>query len=289
MDMKQKVIFITGTNSGFGWLHVHTLSNAGHIVYASIRDIKGRNASKAAELERLSNVTVVEAELNDAASVKAAVDIVIAAEGRIDVLINNAGNFTSGIAETFKDEDVDFLFNVHFKGTWRTIKQVLPHMRKQGEGLIINTSSVLGRFSSPFMTFYNSAKFAVEGLSEGLRYELRPLGIDVVLIQPGAFPTEIFSKAGQGSDSSVINGYGELAKVPEQIGEGIGQLFANVKPNAQDVADAVLRLIELPNGQRPLRTVVDAVTGKFVEDANDRVREGHRDFVSAFGLQGLLD
>ena len=287
--MKQKVIFITGTNSGFGWLHVHTLSKAGHKIYASVRDTKGRNVAKAAELERLPNVTVVEAELTEADSVKAAVDRVIAAEGRIDVLVNNAGNFTSGIAETFTDKDVDFLFDVHFKGTWRTIKQVLPHMRSQGEGLIINTSSVLGRFSSPFMTFYNSAKFAVEGLSEGLRYELRPLGIDVALIQPGAFPTEIFGKAGQGSDSSVIDGYGELAKVPEQIGAGIGQLFETAKPNAQDVADAVLRLIELPKGQRPLRTVVDGITGKFVVEANDRVRQGHREFISAFGLEALLD
>jgi NAD(P)-dependent dehydrogenase (short-subunit alcohol dehydrogenase family) len=287
--MKQKVILITGTNSGFGWLHVHTLSKAGHKVYATVRDLKGRNAAKAEELQSLPNVTVVEAELTDAASVKAAVDVVIAAEGRIDVLVNNAGNFTSGIAETFTDKDVDFLFDVHFKGTWRTIKQVLPHMRRQGEGLIINTSSVLGRFSSPFMTFYNSAKFAVEGLSEGLRYELRPLGVDVVLIQPGAFPTDIFGKAGQGSDSSVIDGYGELAKVPEQIGAGIGHLFETAKPNAQDVADAVLRLIELPKGQRPLRTVVDGITGKFVVEANDHVREGHRGFVSAFGLQALLD
>ncbi|HVF96928.1 MAG TPA: SDR family oxidoreductase [Flavisolibacter sp.] len=287
--MSKKVIFITGTNSGFGWLHVHTLSKAGHKIFASVRDIKGRNAAKAEELKRLPNVTVVEAELTDTASVKAAVDVAIAAEGRIDVLINNAGNFYGGIAEAFTDEDVDALFDVHFKGTWRTIKQVLPFMRKQGEGLIINTSSVLGRFSSPFMTFYNSAKFAVEGMSEGLRYELRSLGIDVVLLQPGAFPTEILGKAGKGSDSSVINGYGELAKMPEQIGAGLGQLFETVKPDPQTVSDAVLRLIELPKGQRPLRTVVDGVTGKFVETANERVKEGHREFVSAFGLQALLD
>jgi NAD(P)-dependent dehydrogenase (short-subunit alcohol dehydrogenase family) len=287
--MTQKVILITGTNSGFGWLHVHTLSKAGHKVYATVRDVAGRNATKAADLKRLPNVSVLEADLTDSATVDAAVEAVIAAEARIDVLVNNAGNFTGGIAETFTDEDVDFLFDVHFKGTWRTIKQVLPHMRQQGEGLIINTSSVLGRFSSPFMSFYNAAKFAVEGLSEGLRYELRPLGIDVAIIQPGAFPTEIFGKAGQGSDSSVIAGYGELANIPEQIGVGMGQLFETAKPNAQDVADAVLRLIELPKGQRPLRTVVDGITGKFVVEANDRVREGHREFVSAFGLQALLD
>ncbi|HEU4470426.1 MAG TPA: SDR family NAD(P)-dependent oxidoreductase [Flavisolibacter sp.] len=287
--MKQKVILITGTNSGFGWLHTHTLSKAGHKVYATVRDVNGRNAGRAAALRNLPNVTVVEAELTSPSSVKAVVEEVVAKEGRIDVLINNAGNFLGGIAETFTDEDVDALFDVHFKATWRTIKQVLPHMRRQGDGLIINTSSVLGRFSSPFMTFYNSAKFAVEGLSEGLRYELRSLGIDVVLLQPGAFPTEILSKASQGSDTSVIAGYGELSKVPEQIGAGLGQLFETVKPDAQDVADAVLRLIELPQGKRPLRVVVDSVTGKFVENANEQVRQGHREFVSSFGLQALLD
>ena len=287
--MKKKVIIVTGTNSGFGWLYAHTLSNAGHTVYATMREVNGRNAPKAKELNRLPNVQVLEAEITSAASIKTAVEKVIANEGRIDVLINNAGNFSGGLAETFTDEDVDDLFNIHFKGSWRTIKQVLPYMRQQGEGLIINTSSVLGRFSSPFMTFYNSAKFAIEGLSEGLHYELRSLGIDVALLQPGAFPTEIFAKAGQGSDSSVITGYGELAKVPEQIGAGIGQLFETTKPNPQDVADAVLRLVELPKGQRPLRTVVDSLTGQFVETANEQVNEGYQKFVSAFGLKDLLN
>lgn len=286
--MERKVIFITGTNSGFGWLYTHTLSNAGHTVYATVREAAGRNAAKAEALRQLPNVNVVEADVTDGRSLKTAVDGVVAKEGRIDVLINNAGNFSAGIAETFTDEDVDGLFDVHFKGTWRTIKLVLPHMRRQGEGLIINTSSVLGRFSSPFMTFYNSAKFAVEGLSEGLHYELRQLGIDVTIIQPGAFPTDILGKAGQGSDRSVVNGYGDLAKLPEQIGAGLGQLFEHVKPNPQDVADAVLRLVELPKGERPLRTVVDNVTGGFVRTANDRVSEGYREFVTSFGLQELL-
>src|SRR6476659_5844250 len=106
-------------------------------------------------------------------------------------------------------------------------------MRRQQDGLIINTSSVLGRFSSPFMTFYNAAKFAVEGISEGLHYEVRPLGVDVAILQPGAFPTEIFSNAQKSSDDSVIEGYGELANIPEQIGAGITKFFEQHKPDPQ--------------------------------------------------------
>ena len=120
--MKKKIILVTGTNSGFGWLYTNTLSKAGYTVYATMREIEGRNAAKAQELSNLPNVHVLELDVTDPLSVKSAIEKVVAAEGRIDVLLNNAGNFSGGIAETFTDSDVDFLFNVHFKGTWRTIK-----------------------------------------------------------------------------------------------------------------------------------------------------------------------
>ncbi|MDI1255869.1 MAG: SDR family oxidoreductase [Flavobacterium sp.] len=287
--MSKKVILITGTNSGFGWLHAQTLSKAGHTVYAAMRNTNGKNKAKAEELSQLENVNVVELELSSAESVKSVVSAIISKENRIDVLVNNAGNFMGGIAETFTEGDIDKLFDVHFKATWRTIKAVLPQMREQGEGLIINTSSVLGRFSSPFMTFYNSAKFAVEGLSEGLHYEVRQLGIDVAIVQPGAFPTDIFGNSEYGSDTTINAGYGELAQIPEKIGAGIGEFFENAKPNPQNVADAVLNLVELPKGKRPLRTVVDALTGDFANEANANVAVQYKNFVSAFGLQDLLN
>lgn len=285
----KKVILITGTNSGFGWLHTHTLSNAGFTVYATMRDKAGKNKEKADELAKLKNVHVIDVDLSSEQSVNNAVSHIIAAEGQLDVLINNAGNFMGGIAETFNQKDIDTLFDVHFNATWRTIKAVLPQMRKQKNGLIINTSSVLGRFSAPFMTFYNAAKFAVEGLSEGLHYEVRPLGVDVAIVQPGAYPTDIFGKSTYGSDAAIAAEYGDLSAIPEQIGAGIGQLFENLQPNPQDVADAVLNLINKPQGQRPLRTVVDVATGQFVKDANAQVSAGYNHFVSAFGLQELLN
>ncbi len=111
----------------------------------------------------------------------------------------------------------------------------------------------------------------------------------VVMIQPGAFPTDIWGKIMTGSDTSVIAGYGDLAKVPEQMEVGVGQLFEMMKPNPQSVADAIVKLIDTPKGKRPLRTVVDAATGSLVETANKQVKEQYDHFLTAFGMQELLN
>jgi NAD(P)-dependent dehydrogenase (short-subunit alcohol dehydrogenase family) len=286
--MKKKIILITGTSSGFGWLTAKTCAAAGHKVYAAMRNATSTNLHKANLLSKIENIEVIEIDLTKASLVSDAISSIIQKEGRMDVLVNNAGVFATGIAETFTEHDMEKVLDVNVKGNWRTIKAVLPQMRRQQEGLIINISSAGGRFSTPFMSVYNSSKFALEGLTEALHYEVRPLGVDVVLLQPGAFPTEIFNKIISGSDVHVIESYGEIAKVPEQMGAGIMQMFEAVKPNPQFVADAVLQLINTPKGKRPLRTVADAVTGHLVEIANNEVQEQFSYFLSAFGMQGML-
>jgi len=286
--MEKKVILITGTNSGFGWLAANSCAVLGHKVYATMRNTKGRNADKAKVLVQQANIEVLDVDVTNGKSVTDAVATVVKKEGRIDVLVNNAGIYATGIAETFTEEDLDKVMDVNMKGYWRTIRAVLPQMRKQGEGLIINISSVAGRFAFPFQAVYNSTKFAVEGLTEGIHYEVRPLGVDVVMIQPGALPTDIFGKIVTGSDATVIAGYGDLAKVPGQIGAGVGQMFETMKPNPQLVADAIVKLINTPNGKRPLRTVVDPVTGNLTEIANKLVKEQYDNFLTAFGMEGML-
>lgn len=286
--MSKKVVFITGTNSGFGWLTAHSCSAEGHTVYATMRDVAGKNAEKAKALGALPNVHVIEMEVTDAESVQNAVAKVIAKEGRLDVVVNNAGVFAGGLAETFTEADLEQMFDVNVKGTWRVMRACLPQMRKQGEGLIVNTSSGLGRFSAPFMTIYNSSKFAVEGLTEGVHYEVKSLGVDVVLVQPGAFPTELFHKTNYGSDTDRAADYGALASIPEQMGKGMGEMFAALQPNPQAVADAIVKLISMPKGKRPLRTVVDPMTGKFTEEANQKVHEQFVGFVTTFGMGDLV-
>lgn len=287
--MSQKVIFITGTNSGFGYLTAKGAAAQGHKVYAGMRAINGRNAERAKELSATKNITVVDVDVTNAEQVKSGIQGIIDKEGRLDVLVNNAGYFGGGLAETYSENDLEKMFDVNLKGPWRTIRAALPSMRNQGEGLIINISSSLGRFSAPFMTVYNSTKFALEGLTEGLHYEVRPLGVDVVLVEPGAFPTEIFGKTAYGADQEVAAGYGDLAKVPEQIGEGMGQMFEAVNPDPQWVPDAIFKLIETPKGERPLRTVVDGLTGEHVELANSQVKVGYDNFLKAFGMGEMLN
>lgn len=284
----KKIILITGTNSGFGWLAAKTCAAAGHKVYATMRNTKEKNTDKAKELMMQENIEVLDVELTDATSVAAAVNFIITKEKRIDVVVNNAGIYASGIAETYTAEDFTDVLNINTVAPWRIIRAVLPQMRQEGDGLIVNISSVAGRFSFPFQMTYNSAKFALEGLTEGLHYEVKPFGIEVVMIQPGPFPTEIFGKIVPGSDDTVIAGYGELAKIPEQIGAGIGQMFEAVKPNPQLVADALLNLINTQKGKRPLRTVVDPATAHFTEAANMQVKEQYEGFLTAFGMGEML-
>ncbi len=285
----KKVVLITGTNSGFGYLTAKGAAERGYTVYASMRNTQTRNKARADELGSLENIEVIDIDVTDSESVEKGISHILKKEGRLDVLVNNAGYYGGGITESYSEQDVEAMFNVNLLGTWRTIKNTLPQMRNQGEGLIINISSGLGRFSAPFMTVYNSTKFAVEGLSEGLHYELRPLGVDVAIIQPGAFPTEIFSKTAQGSDAQVVQGYGQLAQVPQQIGEGMSQMFESVKPDPQMVPDAIFELMETPKGHRPLRTVVDPLTGQFVEQANDNVKKDFDNFLTAFGMEAMLN
>jgi NAD(P)-dependent dehydrogenase (short-subunit alcohol dehydrogenase family) len=287
--MKKKVILITGTNSGFGWLTAKSCAGLGHKVYATMRDTNGRNAGKAKALAQQANINVLDVDVTNGKSVTDALTAIIKKEGRIDVVVNNAGIYAVGIAETFTEDDLSRVMDVDVLGPWRTVRAALPQMRKHGEGLIINISSVAGRFSFPFQMAYNTAKFALEGLTEGLHYEVRPLGVDVVMIQPGAFPTDVWGKMMTGSDATVIAGYGDLAQVPAQIGAGIGQMFEAMKPNPQLVADAIIKLIDTPKGKRPLRTVVDPATGNFSEIANNHVKEQYDNFLTAFGMQEMLN
>lgn len=286
--MEKKIVLITGTNSGFGWLASKSLAESGHIVYATIRDTKGKNAAKTKELEGMENVRVLDVSLTDEESIKKAVDTILKNEGRIDVLINNAGAGMFGVAESATAEDLKRMLDVNAVAPWRLMKLVLPTMRKQSEGLIINISSGWGRFSAPFSAIYAASKFALEALSEGLHYEVRPLGVDVAIIQPGAFPTEMSQKVQFGSDAGIAEDYKIIADLPNKMGAAIGKMFEATDPNPQEVADAIVKLVNLPKGHRPLRTNVDRATGHIVQAANQAVETEYANVLAAFGLSELL-
>ncbi len=283
-----KVVLITGTNSGFGWLTAKSVAALGHKVYATIRDTQGKNAEQARELAKIENITVLDVSLTDEVSVQKAFDTIIEKEGTIDVLVNNAGAVIFGVLEGSTTDDLNRMLDVNVVAPWRLMKLALPYMRKKGEGLIINVSSGWGRFAAPFTVAYAASKFALEGLSEGLHYEVRPLGVDVAIVQPGTFPTEMSQKVWAGSDASVAEEYQAIADVPSKLFAAIGHTLETVKPNPQEVADAVVNLINLPKGERPLRTVVDPATGEIVKRANDAVAAEFETAMKAFGMQDLL-
>ncbi|WPV01642.1 SDR family oxidoreductase [Mucilaginibacter sp. cycad4] len=287
--MSKKVVLITGTNSGFGWLTAHSIAALGHQVYATMRDTQGKNKDKAEALSAVPNVSVLDVTLTDDASVQKAVDRILSETGRIDVLVNNAGFALNGVAESFTTANVQAIFDVNTFAPWRFIKAVLPAMRQQAEGLIVNVTSGFGRVAFPFATIYAGSKFGLEGISEGLHYEVKRLGIDVAILEPGAFPTEMNQKTQYASDQSVFEAYQAIADLPGKMISALGGAMQTHQPDPQMVADAIINLINAEKGTRPLRTVVDPITGKYIEAANEAVAAQFAPGLTVFGMGELLN
>ena len=282
----KKVILITGSSTGFGALMVRTFSQQGHQVIATMRNIGDKNAEAAKTLGNLSNTEVLEIDVTDEDSITRATDYVYSKYGRIDVLVNNAGVYGGGILEGFSVTQLQKLFDVNVWGTVRMNNHILPGMRAAKNGLIITVSSTVGRVSPPFQAPYNATKFALEALIESSYEELIDQGVESVLIEPGAFLTEIMGKPGFNADREGIqDAYGEKAVHNQQkIQAAFMKIFTESAPNPQLVADATLILINMEKGKRPLRTPVDP-SAKGVDIEYNKVTEEMKlKWLSAYGL-----
>jgi NAD(P)-dependent dehydrogenase (short-subunit alcohol dehydrogenase family) len=258
-----KNIIITGSSNGFGLKAAKDFADKGNKVYATMRNPNGKNANAKADLESHStNIKVVDMDVTDEASVKEAMATILAEAGSVDVLINNAGIMYLGITEAFSVEQAKFQMETNYFGAIRVMQAVLPSMRKAGSGLIINTSSLVGRMSPPFFGTYTATKHALEGYTQALRYEVSPFGVDVVMVEPGPFGTGLLASGQAPANSEVLETYGELAGVPIAMGENFAQMLQSEDaPDPQWVVDAYLKLAELPFGSRPTRTVVGITWG----------------------------
>ena len=280
-----KVVLITGTSTGFGRDTANTLAKEGFAVFAAMRDITGKNKQHADSL-RNSGIQVVELDVTNVNSVNRAVDEVLRQAGRIDILINNAGVAYAGVSEAFTDEQVQQLFDVNVIGVHRVSRAVLPIMRVRGTGLIINIGSILGRVTFPFFGLYGATKFALEAITDSLRYELSPLGIDVALVQPSAYPTQMYASVSQPNDSARANDYGQVGEIPSSMFASFMAMFASDNaPDPHDVAESILQLVQTPHGQRPDRTVVGEGFG--ASQVNDAVSSIQSATIKALGLQQL--
>jgi len=258
-----KNVIITGSSNGFGLKAAKDFADKGYQVFATMRQPKGKNAGAKAELETHSTqIKVVDMDVTNDASVKEAMAGILAEAGTIDILINNAGIMYLGITEAFSVEQAKFQMETNYFGAIRVMQAILPSMRKAGAGLIINTSSLVGRMSPPFFGTYTATKHALEGYSQALRYEVSPFGVDVVLVEPGPFGTGLLASGQAPAHSEVLASYGDLAGVPAAMGENFTQMLQSENaPDPQWVVDAYLKLADMPFGSRPTRTVVGITWG----------------------------
>ncbi|RLU78177.1 oxidoreductase [Streptomyces griseocarneus] len=259
------VVLITGAGSGFGAVTARILAAAGHTVYASMRAVAGRNAERAAALlswgrENAADLHVVELDTGDEDSARAAVATVVAEQGTLDVLVNNAGMLVIGPTEAFTPEQVAQCFDVNVLGHLRVNRAVLPRMRAQGGGLIVYVGSVTSEIISPFQGPYVAAKAAEDRLAETTFYENSAFGIDAVIVQPGAYTsgTDHFAGARHPDDTERAEVYSGLRKRVEELAATLDSLAEpGVRTDVDEVAERIRDLIAMEPGRRPFRTVVD--------------------------------
>lgn len=285
----KKTVMITGANSGFGYLMAKTLNSNGYKVIGSMRDVHGRNASIAHEL-KTQGVSVIEIDVTSDVSVEKGVQEAINSVGTIDVLINNAGVGTLGWQESFDIDDFKRVFDINVFGVQRLTRALVPHMKANGQGTLIQVSSILGKFVLPFLGPYNATKHAVEGLAENYRVELSQFGIQSLIVQPGGFGTDFGANLMRPSDKEAVTSYGDHALAPEQMWAGTEQGHdADDAPSPQMVADSVLELLDTNAEDRPFRTVVDPsglnpVIGKI----NEETEQAMQSIYSNYGMNELF-
>jgi len=257
-QIMEKVALVTGSSSGIGYETSLSLAREGYFTYATMRDLKKAETIKKIAQDENLPLKVIELDVDNEDSIENAIRSIINEKQRIDVLVNNAGWGIWGTTEDVSIEEFKEQFETNFFSVVRMIQKVAPVMRKQGTGNIVNISSVAGRIGFPVSTAYISSKFAIEGLSESLRYELGPFGVNVIIIEPGVIKTNFFDsmKTAKKADESdiyrditikVISGVKMMAEMgtpPKEVASVIIKSLKEEKPLPRYVVgnDAIMFL-----------------------------------------------
>jgi NAD(P)-dependent dehydrogenase (short-subunit alcohol dehydrogenase family) len=294
--MSKQVILVTGASSGFGLMTARLLAQAGHTVYASMRETKGRNAPQVAAVaawaaEQTVDLRTVELDVQSDASAEAGIAAILRDAGRLDVIVHNAGHMTFGPAEAFTPDQFIQQYDVNVLGAQRVNRAALPHLRAQGKGLLVwvGSSSTRGG-TPPFLAPYFAAKAAMDALAVSYSTELALWGIETTIIVPGAFTkgTNHFAHSGSPSDTARVADYeaGPYAGIADKALKGLAALEpADADP--AEVAREIVRVIDAPFGKRPFRVHVDPSQdgAEIVNGVADRMR---REMFRNIGLENLL-
>jgi NAD(P)-dependent dehydrogenase (short-subunit alcohol dehydrogenase family) len=290
-----KNIIITGTSSGFGALTARALADDGHTVYAGMRDVAGSDAEAAADLatyaaEHDVDLQALAMDVVDEQIVNDAVARVVDETGRLDVVIHNAGHMVLGPAEAFTIEQLAETYDINVLSTQRVNRAALPHLRRQRDGLLVWVGSSSSRGGTPpYLAPYFAAKAAEDALAVSYAAEIARFGIDTTIIVPGAFPagTNHYANAGHAADTEVAAEYDELyGGIMDDI--PARQLaISDTTADPADIARQIVRVVDLPKGQRPFRVHIDPMHDGAEEVFNlgDRIRS---EFLERLGLADLL-
>jgi len=290
-----KTIVVTGASSGFGAMTVRALADAGHTVYAGMRDLAGRNHTPAETARAYATVHAVdlrpvEMDVSDQASVDTAIATALHEAGHIDVVVHNAGHMVLGPTEAFTPEQLAAVYDTNVLSTQRVNRAVLPHLRRRRDGLVVwvGSSSTRGG-TPPYLAPYFAAKAGMDSLAVSYAAELARFGVDTSIIVPGAFTTGTshFVNAGHPEDTDTALAYEtEYAGLMDQVGQRLAALAPD-EADPQEVARAVVRVVDAPKGQRPFRVHIDPSDdgAETVNAVGDHVRI---EFYRRLGLEDLL-
>lgn len=291
--MRRQNVLVTGCSGRLARHVAVALAQRGHWVFAALPDCFGVNVNAARNLQNVGvmkgyRLDVLEMDVADQNVVDRAVNSIVHRAGHVDAVVHASFLGAMGLAESFTAEQLKAVFDVNVFGVQRVNRAVLPHMRERRSGLLVHVSSVLGRFAMPNLAVYDASMFAVEALAEAYRYELSAVGVDSVIVEPGTFASELDRNSLLPEDQDRITDYGDNADLGQRVSvyEGVGA--DPTSPELHEVVQAIVQLVEMLPGSRPLRTVIDREGGESIDELNALTDDISQRLLETMGQEDLL-
>jgi NAD(P)-dependent dehydrogenase (short-subunit alcohol dehydrogenase family) len=292
--MRRQNVLMTGCNFPLGRQAAEALAARGHWVFATMPDCFGSGVKEARQLQNFGlmkgyRLDVLELDVTEESSVERGVGSVIGRAGYLDTVVHASGIGAVGLAEAFTVAQLRAIFETNVFGVQRVNRAVLPHMRERRQGLLLHVSSVLGRFAMPNLAVFDASMFAMEALAEAYRYELSAVGVDSVILEPGTFVNDLPRTSILPEDMDRVSYYGDNADLGDRItSHDSFESSPPVSDEMREAVDALVQLVEMPAGTRPLRTVVDRESGEAVDELNAASANLSQKYLETLGQESLL-